>query len=79
MASEPFPWAEAMRFGLGVLRRSPDEFWAMTLPELRAAAAGLSGGASLAPALSRTRLEALMTRFPDARTPGSRKDLTDGG
>ncbi len=27
---KPFPWREAIGFGLGVLRLSPAQFWAMT-------------------------------------------------
>ena len=27
---KPFPWHEAMGFGLGVLRLAPDQFWRMT-------------------------------------------------
>lgn len=29
-AMKPFPWHEAMGFGLGVLRLAPDQFWRMT-------------------------------------------------
>ncbi|MEL6298928.1 MAG: phage tail assembly chaperone [Pseudomonadota bacterium] len=54
-----------MAFGLGVLRLSPDAFWRMTLPELKAAA-GLSGThPSQAP--DRIALRALMTRYPDTQ------------
>lgn len=58
----PFPWDEAMRFGLGMLRLSPREFWAMTPREL-AAAAGAHGGAFAR--LQRTELADLMKRYPD--------------
>lgn len=53
-----------MRFGLGVLRLGPREFWLMTPRELHAAAEGLFGprdGGSL----SREKLDALMRDFPD--------------
>ena len=30
-----FPWKEAMRFGLGVLRLPPEAFWKMSPRELR--------------------------------------------
>ncbi len=56
-----------MAFGLGVLRLAPSEFWAMTLPELKAAA-GLSAGAPNAAPTVET-LERLMRRFPDAPAP----------
>ena len=32
-----FPWENAMKFGLGVLKLSPTDFWAMTPRELQAA------------------------------------------
>lgn len=58
-----FPWAEAMGFGLGVLRLSPREFWGMTPRELAAAFEALSGRRVLPPA--RETLDELMERFPD--------------
>jgi uncharacterized phage protein (TIGR02216 family) len=33
----PFPWKQAIGFGLGVLRLSPDQFWRMTPRELACA------------------------------------------
>ncbi|MEZ5923913.1 MAG: phage tail assembly chaperone [Hyphomicrobiaceae bacterium] len=63
--AEPFPWREAMAFGLGVLKLAPADFWSMTPRELSAALAGaLPAGAGREP-LPRTALEALMQRFPD--------------
>jgi uncharacterized phage protein (TIGR02216 family) len=62
---EKFPWDEAMRFGLGVLRLSAAEFWATTPRELHAAAEGVFGRASGAPA--RKQLNDLMSLFPDTR------------
>jgi len=60
----PFPWAEAMAIGLGVLRLSPREFWAMTPVELARAISGLTGGAPTTPMTSDS-LAALIARFPD--------------
>ena len=61
----PFPWEEAMRFGLGVLRWSPEEFWRATPRELIAAAQGLRGRAPLTPPSARD-LAGLMRAFPDS-------------
>jgi len=58
-----FPWAEAMRFGLGVLRLSPASFWATTPRELGAALMAFEGARTRPP--ERTALEALMAAFPD--------------
>lgn len=58
------PWDEMMRFGLGVLRLSPDVFWAATPRELAAAHAGLSGQGMARP-LERSALERLMDLHPD--------------
>jgi len=52
-----------MAFGLGQLRLSPSEFWAMTPREL-AAAADLFGAAPHAPP-SRDALDELMRCYPD--------------
>jgi uncharacterized phage protein (TIGR02216 family) len=60
---EPFPWAAAMRFGLGRLRLSPQEFWSMTPLELVAAAEGYLGVG--APTLGLEGLQHLMRQFPD--------------
>ncbi|MFL9502467.1 phage tail assembly chaperone [Rhodopseudomonas sp. P1] len=59
----PFPWAEAMQLGLGVLRLPPDQFWRMTPRELAAAITGLRGGAT--PPLGRAAFAELMRRYPD--------------
>lgn len=61
-APAAFPWAAVMHFGLGALRLSPRDFWAMTPREV-AAAAGLTDGATGAP--DRAALERLMAAFPD--------------
>ena len=52
-----------MRVGLGLLRLSPDAFWAMTPRELDHAARAVLPAGPRPPA--RTALEALMRRFPD--------------
>jgi uncharacterized phage protein (TIGR02216 family) len=63
MAPAPFPWDEAIGFGLGVLRLSPDAFWRMTPRELAHAAHARKGGRT--PPLARAALIDLMTRYPD--------------
>ncbi|MBN9331898.1 MAG: phage tail assembly chaperone [Devosia sp.] len=35
---KPFPWRDAMQFGLGVLKLPPEAFWKMSPRELAAAA-----------------------------------------
>jgi uncharacterized phage protein (TIGR02216 family) len=65
-ARAPFPWREAMAFGLGALRLAPDDFWSMTPRELAAAVEGLRGLAS--PDCADLDLAALMRAFPDERT-----------
>ncbi len=56
----PFPWREAMAFGLGRLRLPPDAFWRMTPLELAAAlAAKIPAGAGP------PDLAGLMAAFPD--------------
>lgn len=61
----PFPWREAMQFGLGVLRLSPDAFWKMSPRELAAAWTAVVG--ERAGSMDRPGLEALMERFPDGK------------
>lgn len=63
-ATGPFPWSEAIGFGLGVLRLAPDAFWRMTPRELAHAIRAVRGPAA-AP-LARDELDALMARFPDS-------------
>lgn len=63
--AEPFPWAEVMHLGLGLLRLSPKTFWAMTPLEF-AHAAGFGPG-RMRQAPSRAELAALMRASPDAR------------
>lgn len=52
-----------MAFGFGVLRRSSQDFWAMTPRELGAASEAIFGKPQ--EVFSRVSLEALMQAFPD--------------
>ncbi len=61
----PFPWAEAMRFGFGVLRLSPQAFWSMTPRELAHAIHAVRGHSP--EPIARDALNDLMTQFPDGR------------
>jgi uncharacterized phage protein (TIGR02216 family) len=62
--------ADLMALGLGRLKLEPRVFWRMTLPELKAAAAG---GLVQAPeVLRRAELEALIRQYPDDEDGGSR-------
>jgi uncharacterized phage protein (TIGR02216 family) len=58
----PFPWKEAIGFGLGVLRLSPDEFWRMTPRELAYAIEAVRGRGA---PLTRSALTEMMKRYPD--------------
>jgi uncharacterized phage protein (TIGR02216 family) len=60
---KPFPWAEAIGFGLGVLRLPPAQFWAMTPRELAFAIRAVRG--AVAEPIDRATLGELMTQFPD--------------
>ncbi len=64
MSLAPFPWRQAIGFGLGVLRLSPQAFWAMTPRELAFAIEAVLGRAD-AP-FARDVLATLMQRFPDS-------------
>ena len=64
MTRAPFPWKEAMGFGMGTLRLSPGAFWAMTPRELAAAIETVLG--PRATALDHASFAALRARFPDA-------------
>jgi len=61
----PFPWDSAIGFGLGILRLSPKQFWAMTPRELNAAFVAVSKQHGALPPLKRSELEQLMDKFPD--------------
>lgn len=60
-----FPWQEAMRFGLGVLRLPPRDFWAMTPRELASAWGAVMGDRTKP--LDRFELDRMMETFPDGR------------
>lgn len=60
----PFPWANAMQFGFGVLRLSSRDFWGLTPRELASAFEALSGR-SRGGAPARDVLASLMADFPD--------------
>jgi len=62
---EPFNWAAAMAFGLGVLKLPPAAFWALTPRELDAALAGHYGRNRLRGAPNRADLQTLMAAYPD--------------
>ena len=64
----PFPWADAMRLGFGVLKLSSREFWGLTPRELAAALSAAAPHRRTAP--DRTRLDDLMARFPDGDVNG---------
>ena len=40
---QPFPWKQAIGFGLGVLRLAPEQFWRMTPRELAYAIETVTG------------------------------------
>jgi uncharacterized phage protein (TIGR02216 family) len=60
----PFPWREAVGFGLGVLKLPPEAFWRMTPRELAYAVEAVRGRGS---SLARANFEQLMQRYPDER------------
>jgi uncharacterized phage protein (TIGR02216 family) len=60
--NRPFPWKQAIGFGLGVLRLSPKQFWRMTPRELAYAIEAVTGRSA---PLDRDGLTALMKRYPD--------------
>jgi len=55
-----FDWPALMRLGLGQLRLTPDQFWALTPAEL-SLMAGLDGQG----VMNRAGLSALMAKYPD--------------
>jgi uncharacterized phage protein (TIGR02216 family) len=58
-----------MGFGFGVLRLSPQQFWAMTPRELAAAYQGMTGRSS-ENTISRGTFLDLMSAFPDENMKG---------
>jgi uncharacterized phage protein (TIGR02216 family) len=63
-AIQPFPWKQAIGFGLGVLKLPPEQFWRMTPRELAYAIEAASGRGA---PLDRAALKQLMARYPDGR------------
>jgi uncharacterized phage protein (TIGR02216 family) len=61
---KPFPWDEVIGFGIGVLKLSSAEFWALTPRELALAMQAVNPRGGV---LSRAELTQLMTRHPDVR------------
>ena len=59
------PWSQLMAFGLGRLRLTPNDFWAMTLREMDAAVEGYTGSSKIVSIPSRVAVNHLMTRYPD--------------
>ena len=59
---QPFPWNDAIGFGLGVLKLSPEQFWRMTPRELAFAIEAVCGRAS---PLDRKAFDQLMASYPD--------------
>jgi uncharacterized phage protein (TIGR02216 family) len=59
---QPFPWNQAIGFGLGVLKLAPDDFWRMTPRELGLAIEAATGRSAT---LDRAGLERLMKSYPD--------------
>ncbi len=57
-----------MQFGLGILKLSPSQFWAMTPRELDAAYRANNLHEDLGTPVKRDRLDELMKRFPDKET-----------
>ncbi|MEX4007455.1 rcc01693 family protein [Neoaquamicrobium sediminum] len=60
-----FRWDQVIAIGLGRLRLSPRDFWAMTPRELAGVLRGLNVVSGTVAAPRRGTLEALMNRFPD--------------
>jgi len=58
----PFPWKQAIGFGLGVLRLSPQQFWSMTPRELGYAIEAVTGRVA---APNRSTIAQLMQKYPD--------------
>lgn len=56
-------WPELMRLGMVELRLRPEDFWDLTPAELVFLA---GGGQAQSASLTRSKLDELMARFPDA-------------
>ena len=59
-----YPFTEAMRFGIGVLRLEPSAFWRMTPRELGAARSAFLAGRTAQ--MEKPTLERMMAAYPDA-------------
>lgn len=68
---------EAMQIGLGRLKLSPKDFWAMTPREFSAALRGAFPASEAG--LSRGELEKLMTQFPDGDASKIERGTNHGG
>lgn len=64
-------WGDLQRFGIGHMRLSPKDFWALTPRELMILAGISEFGAGH---LDKSGLDALMRAYPDAKVGGN-----DGG
>lgn len=62
---KPFPWENAMGFGLGVLQLAPAQFWSMTPKELDAAYRASSFFKGSNTPIERGKFDQLMGQFPD--------------
>lgn len=60
---KPFPWSDAIGFGLGVLRLPPEQFWRMTPRELAYAVRAVRRPSG--EPMDRAALDRLMSLFPD--------------
>jgi uncharacterized phage protein (TIGR02216 family) len=58
-----------MAAGFGILRLDPRAFWAMTVPEMRAALGAVLGQRGAAEPPGRADLDTLMQAFPDQGPP----------
>jgi uncharacterized phage protein (TIGR02216 family) len=63
--AKPFPWREAIGFGLGMLQLSPEQFWRMTPRELALAFEARLGRTPTP--FARETFTQLMKRYPDGR------------
>lgn len=61
----PFPWAQAMGFGFGILKLDPAQFWALTPRELASAIKAVTARSRPVLPPSRETLATLMAAFPD--------------
>ncbi len=69
---KPFPWEQAIGFGLGVLRLPPEQFWRMTPRELACAVKTVRG--PIREPMDRASLDALMASFPDRKSGDNNGD-----